>query len=408
MDSSPAFGNFAASSESSSVAVYENLQVGFYRFLLQIWTNANSFSQDTVHVYMHSLIDANKSQDLAQNLVKVQLDIDPMSFDEIKKRAFLGQLESVIQQKEFKLESPKLRHISTKVLTKSRQTSRVSIEFVAAEYKSVDKVLGSSESKLVKSSYLIPLLRGSQLVLGGISIIDISQATCNTERFSRGFNCSFHGKCDAYSHECICDKYWMPNFYMYYFDKQHDLTNGNNCEWNIPLTLAISSVLMVTCLVCVYYMAKYIFYYLCCCCCCGYFCLSKSKLKRGKSKKSYKMLPSPSHHQNDEEDDDDDDEDYYTDHYEKENLMKRTNFDSSKSAKKTIRNVPNSSGKVQKYSLLKNDDSLSDFKSNQRNALGSQLNYDEDENVVFDQKMSPTYNKKSNDDSKLVKKYNII
>jgi hypothetical protein len=120
------------------------------------------------------------------------------------------------------------------------------------------------------------------------------------------------------------------------------------------------------------------------------------------------MLPSPSHHQNDEEDDDDDDEDYYTDHYEKENLMKRTNFDSSKSAKKTIRNVPNSSGKVQKYSLLKNDDSLSDFKSNQRNALGSQLNYDEDENVVFDQKMSPTYNKKSNDDSKLVKKYNII
>lgn len=408
MDSSPAFGNFIGSSESSPIAVYENLQVGFYRFLLQIWTNENSFSQDTVHVYIHSLTDKdNKNHlDLAQNLIKIQLDSsNPTDFDETKKKSFLNKLENLIQKQDFKLKSPKVMLISTKVLTKPGKTSQVEIEFVIVENndlaKSVDDDQINLESKLVKSSYMIPLLRKIQkeaLFLSG----DISQATCNTERYSRGFNCSFHGKCDVYSHECVCDKYWMPNLYMFYFDKQHDLTNGNNCEWNIPLAMAISSVLLTICLLCVFYMIKYIFYYLCCCCCCQYFCRSNAKLKGGKSKSSYKKLTNYHDDENDDED-----EDYHTDNYENENLMKRTSFDKTKLSKRTMRNVPNSNGKSQKYSLLKNDDSLSDFKSSPKNALGSQLNYDEDENVVFDQKLSPTYNKKTNDE-KLMKKYNII
>jgi hypothetical protein len=257
------------------IVVFENLEAGLYRFLLQVWTNTNDFSQDTVHVHVHSSL-SNKpfskeesysltdEMDIQDSLIQIELDIDPVSFTEIKKQSFLKNFQEYIQQPEFKMKQPSLIFVGTKISTKLKK-SNVLVEFLVVENEFIDSngsaiislannfVLKENQ-KLVKTSNLIKALRSKQekpsilslfllpltnndiatspyesLDFLGISIHDIVQPTCNTQKYTRGFNCSSHGKCDKFSHKCICDKYWMPNLYMYYMENKSDLTNGSNC-----------------------------------------------------------------------------------------------------------------------------------------------------------------------------------
>ena len=255
--------------------MYENLETGIYRFLLQVWTNAGDFSQDTVHVQVHSSIDekpfskeesnsfANEI-DLQNNLVQIELDIDPSSFTERKKQSFLRNLQEYIQQPEFKLKQPTLIVVSSKISTKLKK-SNVLIEFLVVENSVLDSNATlitslandfalNEKQKLVKTSNLIKTLRSKRenpsilslfllpltnnetpsssyesLDFLGINVLDIVQPTCNSQKYTRGYNCSSHGKCDKFSHKCICDNYWMPNLYMYYVENKSDLTNGSNC-----------------------------------------------------------------------------------------------------------------------------------------------------------------------------------
>lgn len=63
-----------------------------------------------------------------------------------------------------------------------------------------------------------------------LHIIDVSVLTCEIGNFSEvAGKCSEHGKCDHFTGKCVCDKYWMPNLYLYYLQNDQDLTSGNNC-----------------------------------------------------------------------------------------------------------------------------------------------------------------------------------
>ncbi len=261
------------------IVVFENLEVGLYRFLLQVWTNTNDFSQDTVHVHVHSSLN-NKpfskeesysltdEMDIQDSLIQIELDIDPVSFTEIKKQKFLEKFQQYLYNPEFKLKRPSFILVSTKISTKLKK-STVLVEFLVVENE-LDDSNGSAyntalinltnsfvlkeNQKLVKTSNLIKALRSTQekpsilsllllpltnndiatspyksLDFLDIRVHDIVQPTCNTQKYTRGFNCSSHGKCDKFSHKCICDKYWMPNLYMYYMENKSDLTNGSNC-----------------------------------------------------------------------------------------------------------------------------------------------------------------------------------
>lgn len=246
-----------------------------YRFLLQVWTNTDDFSQDTVHVYVHSSLDdkaiskeetnsfANEV-DLQNNLIQIELDIDPSSFTEKKKLLFLQNFREYIKEPEFKLKNPTLIIVSTKVSTKLKK-SNVLIEFLVIENDFINsnnslitnlanEFALNENQKLVNTNNLIKILRSKRenpsilnllpvpltnnetpvtpyesLEFLGLNILDIVQPTCNSQKYTRGFNCSSHGKCDKFSHKCICDKYWMPNLYMYYIENKSDLTNGSNC-----------------------------------------------------------------------------------------------------------------------------------------------------------------------------------
>ena len=257
------------------------MEVGFYRFLLQVWTNANDFSQDTVHVYVHPYlnsppfsIDVNNKEDISplremdiqDSLVQIEIDMDPAKFSEKKKEAFLKNLQDLLQQPEFKLIQPTVVFVSSKVSINLKK-STVLIEILVVEndfshkadshFTSISEGFTLTEYQtLAKSSGIVKALRAKRknpnlfgaflqpipnvevvssthpyesLELLGVKILNVIQPTSNTQKYSRGFNCSSHGKCDAFSHKCICDKYWMPNLYMYYFENKSDLTNGSNC-----------------------------------------------------------------------------------------------------------------------------------------------------------------------------------
>ena len=65
-----------------------------------------------------------------------------------------------------------------------------------------------------------------------LRIIDVGLLTCEVEKNSVmvvGRSCSDHGVCDHFSGKCVCDKYWMPNLYLFYLRNEEDLTSGNNC-----------------------------------------------------------------------------------------------------------------------------------------------------------------------------------
>ena len=74
-----------------------------------------------------------------------------------------------------------------------------------------------------------------------IKVLAVSQVTCLAEEYMKKnlsriavnsnlrFNCSNHGTCDQYSRKCMCNKYYMSNMFMHYFNYEGDLTDGNNC-----------------------------------------------------------------------------------------------------------------------------------------------------------------------------------
>ncbi len=131
---------------------YENLVEGTYRFLLQVWTNSNELSQDTVYVYVHSTFslynnidtantrESEKSSDLNliyDNLIQIELDYNPSEFSQNIKDDFLRRLEILLQQSKSNFNNLKVILTNTRVSTFSK-TSRVVVEFFACEDLPVD------------------------------------------------------------------------------------------------------------------------------------------------------------------------------------------------------------------------------------------------------------------------------
>lgn len=72
-------------------------------------------------------------------------------------------------------------------------------------------------------------------------IIEVSLITCRIGNFTVPQTCSDHGVCDHFNGKCSCDKYWMPNLYLFYFRNDKDLTSGNNCGKMLYLFYSKSS-----------------------------------------------------------------------------------------------------------------------------------------------------------------------
>lgn len=463
-DSSPAFGRFHQSNEKP-IVVYEQLVEGVYRFILKIWSNSNEFSQDVVHVYVHSHLNSSKSissssssntmdhtnhQELInkefinENIVQIELDIEPKLFTESVKNSFINKLTILMQQSELK--SPKLLLVNSKVSFKSTK-SRVILEVIACEDSSTQQPnedtfdyeyliklsqdsiradkMGVVSRRVLRSTELIKILKTNNKIysvksligslLGsnsdnlainylGMRITEIGQLTCD---YSHNDTCSSHGTCDSLTGKCVCSAYWMPNLFGFYLQNESDLTNGNNCEWSVPLFIAFLIILFIVFTLIAGYIFKYIvyffFYILCCCCCC---CCAKKKVNRYEDFKKNKMKKYGKFDQYLEEklnkEQDSDEENDYNENHKRTTLSKLTS---------KFRSVPvlNGKKKAHKYALLDADDESRIMKKSRNDRMGAKLNMEnvastrnlndeedddeEQEDVVFEQSYTTEKNK---------------
>lgn len=265
---------------------------GEYKFVLKVWSNEGEFSQDFVHVFVHGSTNQNvpaqshNSVLINQNMIEIELDIEPSLFSEGLKIEFLNKLQNfLLKNKEFKLTDPKLVLISSRV-SFINQKSSVILELLVTDLInssipmgiSDDLVLGDKNRYICASGPIVLQLRKkqksfknllnsiqtiierihtngiqNQTLLGtikqlegkknqvldflNVKILSIRQMTCFDDRLfdqnlNNTYSCSGHGTCDMHSRKCICTKYWMPNFSRYYFNYESDLTEGNNCGKN--------------------------------------------------------------------------------------------------------------------------------------------------------------------------------
>ena len=226
-----------------------------------------------------------------KNIIQIEIDLEPKYFTESLKQNFLKKVEILMQQSELKFKKPKIILINTLVSTRSAK-SRVMVEFLVAEdyapenlkakqtedtiesrkLAEISQDFGSKPAseltlpefqRIISSDEIVKLVKiklrthsfiDSLIVLARTATTDskinqtpdqssiipsadysdlkinfISQLTCDNSRYYRNYNCSNHGQCDSYTHKCICNKYWMPNLYLYYLNYENDFTNGNNC-----------------------------------------------------------------------------------------------------------------------------------------------------------------------------------
>jgi len=213
-----------------------------------------------------------------ENIIQIEIDTDPRQFSEAFKANFINKLNILLQQS--KLKNPRVILVKTDVSLKLKK-SRVILDMLvcenAEEEQKINKTslsedifsfeylvkisqdnhlsrdssqyAGTRMRRVLEKTELISLLKrnhkiytfknsfGSYLNTNndlvtdylGLKITEIGQLACDLNNKSSNFNCSNHGYCDSITHKCVCNKYWMPNLFRFYFQNENDLTNGNNC-----------------------------------------------------------------------------------------------------------------------------------------------------------------------------------
>lgn len=262
---------------------------GEYKFVLKVWSVEGEFSQDFVHVFVHGSAYQNipaqlqNLTQLNQNIIEIELEIEPSLFSESLKVEFLNQLQNfLLNNQDFKLIDPKLVLISSR-LSLLNQKSSVVLEILVTDLINSSKPSGIGDDLILgdKNRYICPsapivfqlrkkqksfksLLDSIQTIIEriqtngiknqtlmdtirqpenkknqvldflNVKILSIRKTTCFDDRLldqnlNNTYSCSGHGTCDMHSRKCICKKYWMPNYFRYFFNYESDLTDGNNC-----------------------------------------------------------------------------------------------------------------------------------------------------------------------------------
>jgi dyslexia-associated protein KIAA0319-like protein len=237
--------NFAivngVSTNKNEIAIVENLIEGDYTFILKIWTNASSthYSQSSMQVLVHSSGINSTIEIYENNLLKLDLNLNPFKFLDIEKVNLLTNIQLVLK-KHLRLKEdndPKIMVLNQEILKKYSK-SGISIEFYVLNeinnevidsglvMKILYKLLFKSDENFLKLNEQNTKNSNDLLIFDYFFhnqlVYDLKQMKCLN-------NCSDHGYCDPFTYMCVCDRYWFFNIYKFYSFNYNDETYGNNC-----------------------------------------------------------------------------------------------------------------------------------------------------------------------------------
>ncbi|XP_018432099.1 PREDICTED: dyslexia-associated protein KIAA0319-like protein homolog [Nanorana parkeri] len=240
-ENSPAAGEVLNNSDRHAVLFLSNLVEGTYTFHLKVTDGKGESDSDRTTVEV-------KPDPMKNNLVEMILDVNVSQLTERQKGMFmrqigvlLGVLDSDITVQNIQLYTEK----STKVIFYVKNQPPHS---VMKGYKVACTL--RNELRKQQSDFLI------------FRALEIDTFTCQ-------LNCSMHGHCNSVTKRCVCDPFWMENFFRRQFGD-----GDSNCDWSVLYVI-------ITSFLCVVALGLLTWCMVCCC---------KRKKGKPKRKSRYKIL----------------------------------------------------------------------------------------------------------------------
>ncbi|XP_062573171.1 dyslexia-associated protein KIAA0319-like protein isoform X1 [Saccostrea cucullata] len=213
-----AAGDVLNGSEHKAVLQLVNLVAGKYIFKLTVFDAEGLSSSDTAHLLVKE--DSHKN-----DLMELTLDTNLKEFTEEDKENLRSQLASMlpdstegdanIQIQNLHMSPQSLLHVSFYVTTVKKETQ---------VYRP-----GLETAKLLKEQ-----LESSNNHILNYKVLSIDTIVCQ-------INCSGHGYCDNKSKMCVCDAFWMQNFFIF-----HVLNGESNCDWSVLYFIIVLFLVVVS------------------------------------------------------------------------------------------------------------------------------------------------------------------
>ncbi|XP_048730594.2 dyslexia-associated protein KIAA0319-like protein isoform X2 [Ostrea edulis] len=212
-----AAGDILNNTDHEAVLQLVNLVAGKYIFTLTVSDAEGLSSSDTAKL----LVKEDPHKD---DLIELTLDTNLGEFTVEDRENLRSQLASMLPKSadsDINIEIQNL-HMSP--------NSLLHVSFYVANVwkESHDYRPGMETAKLLKKQ-----LEASNYHILNFKVLSLDTIVCQN-------NCSGHGYCDNKSKTCVCDAFWMQNFFIF-----HVMNGESNCDWSILYVIIVSFLLVV-------------------------------------------------------------------------------------------------------------------------------------------------------------------
>jgi len=210
--SSPAAGDVLNGSDHQAILKLANLIKGKYMFDLTVTDNKGLTGKDTVTITV-------KEDPHHLGLVELYLNIDVSSFTQENKKQLARQISVVMGVEK--------KYVHIEETTSVGFGKGVKILFFVND---------PSVTRVLDGKYVADMLR-SKIGNGG-KLFEYKMD--RVEPYICRSNCSGHGFCDTTTKQCVCDTFWMPNFFKANFGEKQI-----NCDWSVLyLSVAVFAIFL--------------------------------------------------------------------------------------------------------------------------------------------------------------------
>ncbi|XP_063407043.1 dyslexia-associated protein KIAA0319-like protein isoform X6 [Mytilus trossulus] len=206
-------------SDHKAVLQLVNMVSGRYTFKLTVLDAEGLSSSDSASV----LIRDNPHQ---EDMIELDIDTDIRQFTEKDKENLQSQLLLMLPKKSDSVKT----EVVLDHLEEETSSSLMKVYFhVEDQYREAVEIRNGMETKKLLSEKLRSA--GNQIL--SYQVINIDTIICQN-------NCSGHGHCGKKNRNCICDAFWMENFF-----KTLILHDESNCDWSILYFIIVTFLIVV-------------------------------------------------------------------------------------------------------------------------------------------------------------------
>uniref|UniRef100_T1JIP8 MANSC domain-containing protein n=1 Tax=Strigamia maritima TaxID=126957 RepID=T1JIP8_STRMM len=218
-----AAGLILENSDKRALLKLANLIPGRYIFQLKVMDDRGAADTDTAWLIVKQgpflIGNLHETED-----VEMQINADIFWFSELQKVTLARKLALLLHDEGEII-------VRIKSITAARHSGRVILVFYA------EKLLENDSSVLLRGPDLVRTLKKklqNDNMLLDFDILTLDTVICQN-------NCSGHGSCDQATKRCLCEAFWMENFFRYRFYEKE-----SNCDWSVLYVIIVLFALLIS------------------------------------------------------------------------------------------------------------------------------------------------------------------